>query len=91
MGVWGLPNGGENELTNQTKPILALSEEMEKLSSRIWEDVTSTLVSLSGSLKDIECGTHIKIPMGAGYVSYSKSHESSETISLWIRETIQRD
>ncbi len=67
-----------------------LAEEMEKLSARILEDVTSTLVNLSGNLKDIECGTHIKIPMGAGYVNYFKSQENSETVAVWMRETIQR-
>ncbi len=64
---------------------------MEKLSYRILEDVTSTLVNLSGSLKDIECGTRIKIPMGAGYVSYYKSSESSETVAVWMNQTIQKD
>lgn len=73
-----------------TSETLALVEEMEKLSARILEDVTSTLVNLSGSLKDIECGTHIKIPTGAGYVNYFKSLENSETVFLWLRETIQR-
>ena len=74
--------------SQKTYPLLV--EEMEKLSARIQEDVTSTLVNLSGSLKGIECGTHIKIPMGAGYVNYFKSLESSETVSLWARETIQK-
>ncbi len=72
-----------------TKEIQTLAEEMEKLSARIQEDVTSTLVSLSGSLKDIECGTHIKIPTGAGYVSYYKSQENSETVLCYLRETLQ--
>ncbi len=57
---------------------------MEKLGNRMLNDLTSTLVNLSGSLKDIECGTHIKIPMGAGYVNYYKSQDNSEKISLWI-------
>ncbi len=74
-----------------TKEIQTLAEEMEKLSARIQEDVTSTLVNLSGKVKDIECGTRIKIPMGAGYVSYYKSPESSETVLCWMNETIQRD
>ncbi len=62
---------------------------MEKLSYRILEDVTSTLVNLSGSLKDIECGTRIKIPMGAGYVNYYKSSENSETLMMWLNQQIQ--
>ncbi len=64
---------------------------MEKLSSRILEDVTSTLVNLSGSLKGIECGTRIRISTGAGSVSYSKSSEALETIAIWIQESIQKD
>ncbi len=64
---------------------------MEKLSYRILEDVTSTLVNLSGSLKDIECGTRIKIPMGVGYVNYYKSSENSESVSIWMNQTIQAD
>ncbi len=74
-----------------TKETQTLVEEMEKLSARILEDVMSTLVNLSGSQKGIECGTHIKIPTGAGYVNYFKSLESSETVAIWMRETIQRD
>ncbi len=61
---------------------------MEKLSNRISEDVTSTLVNLSGSLKDIECGTHIKIPTAVGYVSYFKQSEQSETLTLWYKQQI---
>ncbi len=73
-----------------TKEIQTLAEEMEKLSYRIQEDVTSTLVNLSGKVKDIECGTHIKIPTGAGYVSYYKSVENSETVLCYLKETIQK-
>ncbi len=73
-----------------TKEILALTEEMMKLSFRISEDLTSTLVNLSGSLKDIECGTHIKIPTDAGYVSYYKSVENSETVLAYLKQVIQR-
>ncbi len=79
----------KSENTNQ-KIYQILAEEMAKLSNRILEDVTSTLVNLSGSLKDIECGTRIKIPLGAGYVSYYKSSENSETVSVWMTETIQQ-
>jgi len=72
-----------------TNAIVALTEEMEKLSNRILEDLTSTLVNLSGSLTGIECGTHIKIPTGAGYVSYYKSAEGYEKITLWLTETME--
>jgi len=43
---------------------------------------------LSGSLKDIECGTHIKIPIPVGYVSCYKSDEALK-LSLWFSDTIQ--
>ncbi len=70
-----------------TSATQTLTEEMEKLSSRIMDDLTSTIVNLSGSLKDIECGTHIRIPMGAGYVNYYKSQEA-ESITFWLKEAI---
>ncbi len=71
-----------------TGGIPELSKELEKLLSRTSDDLTSTLVNSSGSLKDIECGTHIKIPLGAGYVSYYKSQDSTEKISMWITQEI---
>lgn len=71
-----------------TNEILVLSEELEKLLSRTSDDLTSTLVNLSGSLKDIECGTHIKIPTAVGFVSYFKSSENFETLTLNLREKI---
>ncbi len=71
-----------------TNAILVLTEEMTKLSFRILADLTSTLVNLSGNQKDIECGTHIKIPTGAGYVSYYKSSDNSEKLVLWLTETM---
>ncbi len=66
-----------------------LVEEMEKLSHRIAEDLKSTLVNLSGSQKAIECGTHIKIPMDVGYVSYYKSVEHTETITCYLKELMK--
>ncbi len=71
-----------------TSEILVLTEEMTKLSYRISADLMSTLVNLSGSLKDIECGTHIKIPTAAGYVSYYKSSDNSEKLVLYLKEEI---
>lgn len=62
---------------------------MEKLLDRTSEDLMSTLVNLSGSLKDIECGTHIKIPTRVGFVSYYKSAENLETLTLNLRESLQ--
>jgi len=78
-----------NELLNE-KTIPELSEEMVKLATRIEHDLLSTLVALSGSLKDIECGTHIKIPMDAGYVSYYKSVES-ESITFWLKHDLMSE
>jgi len=60
---------------------------MERLLERTSNDLMSTLVNLSGSLKDIECGTRIKIPIPAGYVNFYKSVESYE-MSLWIRDSM---
>ncbi len=71
-----------------TKETQQLCEEMEKLSSRISEDLKSTLVSLSGSLKGIECGTHIKIPTDVGYVNYYKSVENTETITCYLKDQL---
>ncbi len=71
-----------------TEGIQELSKELEKLLNRTSDDLTSTLVNLSGSLKAIECGTHIKIPQGAGYVSYYKSQDSTEKVSMWITQEI---
>ncbi len=60
---------------------------MEKLGARLLDDLVSTLVNLSGSPVDISCGTHIKIPQGAGYVSYYKSADNTK-ISVWITESL---
>ncbi len=60
---------------------------MEKLLDRTSNDLMSTLVNLSGNLKDIECGTHIKIPIAAGYVKFYKSLESYE-MSLWLKDAM---
>ncbi len=60
---------------------------MEKLGARLLDDLVSTLVNLSGSQVDISCGTHIKIPQGAGYVSFYRSADNMK-ISCWITETL---
>ncbi len=73
-------------MTNAT---LQLTEEMMKLAERISNDLTSTLVNLSGNLKDIECGTHIKIPMDVGYVNYYKSVTNCETLTSYLKEEIK--
>ncbi len=70
------------------KIIQTLTEQMENLLNRGYQEYLNTLVNLSGSLKDIECGTHIKIPIPAGYVSCYKSDEALK-VSFWISDTIQ--
>ncbi len=64
-----------------------LSEELEKLLNRISDDLASTLVNLDGSLKDIDNGTHIRIPTDAGYVNCYKSVNSLE-ISIWLKDKL---
>lgn len=72
-----------------------LSEELEKLGNRISEDLTSTLVGFDGSLKDIDNGTLIKIPMAAGYVTLSTFlNDSKQTclrLRLWMTEELYPD
>ncbi len=70
--------------------ILVLTEEMTKLIARIEADLTSTLVNLSGSLKGIECGTHIKIPTAVGYASYYKSQEGTENLTLYLKDILRK-
>ena len=74
----------------KTNEIQELCVEIQNLASRIEGDLTSTLVNLSGSLKDIECGTHIKIPTGAGYVNFYKSVGDIK-ISCWICQSLNNN
>ncbi len=80
---------GHTEVKTELKKneISTLSEEIARLLDRTYNDLMSTLVNLSGSLKDIECGTRIKIPIPAGYVNFYKSTESFE-MSLWLKENM---
>ncbi len=71
------------------KIIQILTEQMESLLTIGYQEFLNTLVNLSGSLKDIECGTHIKIPIPVGYVSCYKSEEALK-VSLWISDTVQQ-
>lgn len=70
-----------------TDKISILSEEMAKLSNRILTDLENFLVESDGNLKDIDSGTHIKIPTGAGFVNFYKSQNSCE-ITFWLKETL---
>ncbi len=65
-----------------------LSAELEKMLSRISNDLVNTLANLDGNQKDIDSGTHIRIPMDAGYVNYFKSPNFYE-ISIWLKERVQ--
>ncbi len=69
----------------QIKEIQVLSAEMARLLDLTYHELMNILVNLSGNLTDIECGTHIKIPMDAGYVNFYKSSEHYE-ISLWLKQ-----
>ncbi len=69
-----------------TTSILTL--ELEKLGNRMLADLESFLVELDGSLKDIECGTLIKIPLGAGYVKFWISATDC-SMTVWLQEGIQ--
>lgn len=68
------------------------SEETEKLANRIMDDLKNTLVELDGSLKDIDNGTLIKIPTGAGYVTLScylnESSRKTLKLRMWMEETL---
>ncbi len=48
----------------------------------------SMLKNLDGSLRGIGSGTHIKIPMDAGYVNFYRSQNSYE-ITVWMKYMIQ--
>jgi len=72
-------------MTENVIPIL--TEQMENLLTNGYQEFLNTLVNLSGSLKDIECGTHIKIPIPAGYVSCYKSEDALK-LSLWISDQV---
>ncbi len=65
-----------------------LTLELEKLGGRMLEELESFLVEYDGNPKVISAGTLIKIPLGAGYVSYWISPTDSVTIRLWLTETI---
>jgi len=70
--------------------ISTLSSELEKLGNRMLEDLESFLVEYDGSPKDISHGTHIKIPLGAGYVNFWISPiDYSTTVTIWMKETVE--
>ncbi len=69
--------------------ISTLTLELERLGNRMLEDLESFLVEYDGNQKDISPGTHIKIPLGAGYVNYWISPtDFSTTVRVWLTETV---
>ncbi len=66
---------------------LILTAEMTNLLQTMYQEFQNFLVNWSGNLKDIECGTHIKIPIPAGYVSCYKSEEALK-LSVWCSDTL---
>ncbi len=65
-----------------------MSESLKKtllLTSKEWQNMSK---NLDGNLKDIGNGTHIKIPMDAGYVNFYRSQNSYE-ITVWMKLLIQ--
>ncbi len=70
-----------------TKETLVLYEEIQKLLDRISTDLLSTLVNLSGKVKDIGNGTHIKIPTDAGYVKFYKSADCW-SLNVWLSHSL---
>ncbi len=81
------PGYGGDKLLDEKLTISMLSSELEKLGNRMLADLESFLVEFDGSLKDIEPGTHIKIPLGAGYVSFWISATDC-SMTVWLKETV---
>jgi len=52
------------------------------------EDLESFLVELDGNLKDIDNGTLIKIPLGAGYVKFWISVTDC-SMTIWLQESLE--
>ncbi len=71
----------------EKKIIQELTVSMENLLQISYQEFQNLLVNLSGSLKDIECGTLIKIPIPAGYVSCYRSEDNLK-LSLWYSDTL---
>ncbi len=68
--------------------ISTLSELLERVLKTTSNEWLNMSKNLDGNLKDIVNGTHIKIPMDAGYVNFYKSANSFE-ITAWMKLEIQ--
>ncbi len=71
-------------MTSETQAIV---EAMERFLANTENEFLMLFKNLNGNQMDIECGTHIKIPTGAGYVSYYKSAENF-SIVLYLRDNL---
>ncbi len=71
-------------MTSETQVIF---EEMEKFYNHMQTEWVLLLKNLSGNLKAIECGTHIRIPTAVGYVNYYKLPDSAK-VSLWMSDEL---
>ncbi len=63
----------------------------DKLAKTLWDTSQEWLNmsrNLDGNLKDIGNGTHIKIPMDAGYVNFYRLQNSYE-ITVWMKLLVQ--
>ncbi len=70
--------------------ISILTSELEKLGVRMLEDLENFLVESDGNLKDIEVGTRIRIPLGAGSVSCSIYATDCLTIQVYLKESLMK-
>ncbi len=66
-----------------------MSELLKNQSRSILKDFMNMSKNLDGNQKDIDNGTHIKIPTDVGYVNFYKSANSFE-ITVWMKLEIQR-
>ncbi len=68
--------------------ISTLSASLAKVLLSTSKEWLSMSKNLDGNLKDIGNGTHIKIPMDAGYVNFYRLQNSYE-ITAWMKLEIQ--
>jgi len=68
--------------------ISTLSARMENTLKAISLELLNMSRNLDGNLRDIGNGTHIKIPMDAGYVNFYRLPNSYE-ITCWMKLDIQ--
>ncbi len=74
-----------------TKEIQVLSEELEKMLTHTVQEFLHMFKNLSGNQMDIECGTHIRIPTAAGYVSFYKLQDNSVRLTLYLSDSMSLD